>query len=63
MNSKNHMKMQNYVISVKKTLKINILKVRIMIELEIIVIMQVKIQVLCRAYVILKNIVSLKNFL
>ena len=48
----NYMKMQKPVIFVKKNLKINFRKIRNIIKLEIIVIMQGNIEVLRIAYVI-----------
>ena len=41
MNSRNHIKMQKFVIFVKKSLKINILKIKNIVKVEIIVIIQV----------------------
>ena len=46
------MNMQKSVIIVKKKFKINILKIKNIVKLEIIVIMQEKIVVLCIAYII-----------
>ena len=54
------MEMQNFVIFVKKYLKINILKVKNIVKLEIIVITQENIELLHKAYVIQK-IVNLKK--
>ena len=50
--SRNHMKMQKSVIFVKKNLKINIWKLKNIVKLEIIVIMQENKEVLHIAYVI-----------
>ena len=51
-NSRNHMKMQNSVIFLKKNLNINMLKITNIANLEIIVILQRNIKVLHIAYVI-----------
>ena len=56
------MKMQKSVTFVKKNLKINISKIKNMVKLEIIAIMQEDIEVLRTDYVI-ENIVCLKRFL
>ena len=48
----NHMKMQKSFIFVKKSLKINIQKIKNVIKLGIIVIIQESIEVLCIAYLI-----------
>ena len=55
------MKMQKSVIFVKKRLKINMLKIKNIVKLEIIVIIQANIEVLHIAYVIY-NIVHLNKF-
>ena len=63
MNRRNHIKMQEFVIFVKKNLQIHMLKIKNIMKLEIFVIIPKKnIEVLYMAYVIL-NIVYLKNFL
>ena len=55
------MKIQKFVIFVKKNLKMNMLKTGNILKLQIIVIIQVNIEVLCIAYVI-QSIVCLKGF-
>ena len=52
MNSRNHMKMQYFVMFVKKHLKINMLKLKNIVKLEIIVIIQGNKGVLHIAYVV-----------
>ena len=54
------MKMQKHAIFVKKSLKINMLKIKYIVNLEIIVIRTVNIEVLHTAYVI-QNIIYLKK--
>ena len=49
-NSRNHMKMKKIVIFVKKNLKINMLKIKIIAKFVVIAIIQVKIEVLHIAY-------------
>ena len=56
------MKMQKPVIFVKTDLKINIWKIKTTVKLEIVVIIQRNIEVLCIVYVI-ENKVYLKKFL
>ena len=51
-NSRNHMKIQKSFKFVKKKLKINIRKIKNIIKLEIIIIIQGNIEVLCIAYLI-----------
>ena len=51
-NSKNHEKMQKSVIFVMKNLKINVSEIKNTAKLEIIVIIQRNIEVLCIAYII-----------
>ena len=51
-NSRNHMKMQILVAFARKNLKVNMLKIRNILKLVTIVIIQVKIEVLHIAYVI-----------
>ena len=55
MSSSSHMKKQKYIIFVNKSLKINILKIKNTIKFKIIVIMQVKLQILHIVYLILKK--------
>ena len=50
--SRNHIKMQKFIIFVKKNLKINVWKIKNIVNLEITVIIQENIEVLCIAYVI-----------
>ena len=52
MNSRNHMKMQKFVVFVKKNLKIKILKITNILKLGTIAIKQVNIEVLHMEYAI-----------
>ena len=60
--SRNQMKTQKSVIFFKKNLKINMLKTKNILKLEIIAIIQGNVEVLGISYIILK-IVYLKKFL
>ena len=58
----NHTKMEKSVIFVKKKLKTNMCKIKNIIKLEVIVIIQGNIEMLHIAYII-QNIVHLKKFI